>query len=77
MTIEELKKLSADATPAPWCVHFETGIGPFIVGSDKSILSIDTNGKDLLFISEARNHIDKLLAVAEAAKELKSEMHRH
>lgn len=80
MTLDELKKLSADATPAPWSV----GRHPDPDSPIRYILDsrngwnevatlyddLDTNVKKAKLIVAARNHLDKLIAVAEAAKEL-------
>lgn len=82
LTLDELKKLSAEATKAPWEWQFDTIVGyePFTDGSKgkgfaTEVICTDSRfypprDNDADLILAMRNNIDKLIAVAEAAKEL-------
>lgn len=64
--IEELRRLSAEATPGPWVVK-DADDEPY-VDSDFGVVAQVFTTYDAALIAEARNHLDALLDVAQAAR---------
>jgi hypothetical protein len=69
--LERLRKASAEATPGPWEVD-ETEEDLFVMRGDASawICRDMDEVADAALIALARNHLDALLDVAEAAREM-------
>lgn len=68
MTLDELKRLAAAATPN-WYVHCESGLGTFlarVVTDDPVSIEVVQRREDLDFIAASREMVPKLIAVVEA-----------
>lgn len=69
MKLEELKRLSAEATSAPWrvSVGLEGPRGPYRIYGP-TLYTRDQANADINLTQAMRNNFDKLIAVAEAAR---------
>ncbi len=75
MKLDELKRLVEAATPGPWDhAEYKCKCCHYVDAAESEDLMYVSNGlsclkpQDAAFIAAARNHISKLIAVAEAAK---------
>lgn len=65
---DDLRALSAAATPAPWTPWGDPGSYVHIWTADERIVARDTPAPDAEFIAWCRNHADALTDLAEAVK---------
>lgn len=76
MKFEELKAIAAARTEGDWRIH-EKWHDTIVNSSDETCIEVSAfTDANLKFIAMAANYIDKLIAVAEAAKDVELEEYK-